>query len=659
MVLGGIAYAVHGVQMRRQATVLRELGRKAAAENDPLRAVEFYKQYLVARPDDPEAYAELAGVYEELAKSRPAFANEAIALLEDKVLSVAPNRHDDRRRLAKLYFQTGKVGAARKNLNELLASGDPAQAADPEIHLLLAHCDRRDNQPAEARKHFEAAVATKRAPVSTALELATILRYEWNTPQAIVDADALMDRAVEERPREINALLARCRYRLAAGDRRGAREDIDAAFRLPGGADDSDILLQLAALSALDDPPFARRLLEKASKAQPDNIVLTLGLCEMMVATNDAVGAQRLLLAAAAKLPDTSPHLLDLGDRLIDLGDAGAALATADRLQNAAAAGYLRGRVNILRGDWPRAIPQLEESLMAVQMNSNLHKKAQLALAVGYGVANDLPNQLKCYEAAWRIDRSSLAAQFGIADTLASLGQTAKAGERYRDLAPKHPQARVRYAQLKFAEVLALPERGRNWDEFERVLGPKPYLPEIGDLVANALFIQNKPADAMQQLATAVEADPKRLATWVSLATMRGIADADAGLKTLDEATKKYGDAVDLRLLRGQLLAKNPKSFDLAAILALAEHAEFMTTDRFRLFAGLADLLSSLNKLAEALPLLVRATAEMPFDLPTRLALFDLANGLLNHEVRDRTLDEIRKLDGADGAVTIVAEVAR
>ena len=660
LALGGVAYAVHGIQMRRQATVLRELGRKAAAENDPLRAVEFYKQYLVAQPDDPEAYAELAGVYDDLAKSKPAFANEAIALLEDKVLSVAPNRHGDRRRLAKLYFQTGKVGAARKNLNELLASGDPAQTADPEIHLLLAHCDRRDNKPAEARMHYEAAIATNRAPVSTPFELATILRYEWNTPQSIVDADAVMDRAVEERPREIDALLARCRYRLAAGDRRGAREDIDAAFRLPGGADDSDILLQLAALSALDDPTFARTLLEKAMKARPDNIVLTLGLAEMMVATNDVAGARQLLLAAAAKLPDSSPHLLDLGDRFIDLGDTGAALATADRLPSAAAAGgYLRGRVDIVRGDWPRAIPQLEDSLMAVQRNANLHKKAYLALAVGHGAANDLPNQLKCYEAAWRIDRSSVAAQFGIADTLASLGQTAKAGERYRDLAPKHPQARVRYAQLKFAEILALPERERKWDEFERILGPTPYPPEIGVVAANALFVQNKPADAMQQLATAVAADPKRLASWVALATMRGIADADAGLKTIDEAVKKYGDAVDLRLLRGQLLAKDPKSFDLAAILALAERAEFPAADRFRLFAGLADVLSSLNKRAEALPLLQRATAEMPFDLPTRLALFDLANGLLNPEVRDRTLDEIRKLDGADGAVTIVAEVAR
>ena len=411
MILGGAGYALHSFQMRRQATVLLEMGRKASADNDPTRAVEFYKQYLAHRPGDVDATAELAGVYEELSKSKAGFAQEAIALLEEKVLGPQPTRHADRLRLAKLYFQTGKTSPARQNLNQLLNSGDPKIVEDPEVHLLLARCDRRENKPDEARKSYEHAIATGQAPASTSLELATFLRYDVASPQSIVDADAAMNRLIERSPQEIDARLARCRYRLRAGDRRGAREDIEHAYNLPGGNADSEIILQLASLTALDDPKFARTLLEQALKNQPDKMALTLGLAEMMIATADEPAARQLLLDSARKLGDDDPYLLDVGDRLIDLKNYDAALIVSARLtgneRTATAAKYLEGRATVLRGDWPRAIPLLEASLPALVRNTNLNKKAHLALALAHGAANDWPNQLRYYEAAWAIDPSS------------------------------------------------------------------------------------------------------------------------------------------------------------------------------------------------------------------------------------------------------------
>ena len=665
LLFGGAAYGLHGYQMRRQAAVLRELGRNSINENEPARAVDFYKQYLVLNPNDLDANSELSAIYEEMAKVKPAYALDAIALLEEKVLSLDPARHEDRRKLAKLYYQIGKFPAARQHLTQLLAANVPTLTNDPELHFLLARCDRLEKKTEEARKGYERSIATKLAPPTTSLELATYLRYELNTPQAIVDADAVMNRLIQEHPQDIESRLVRCRYRLGAGDRRGAREDVELAYNLPGGGTNGEIILQLASLTALDDPKFARTLLEKALKDQPENMVLTLGLAEMMIATNSEAQARQLLLDAARKLPDGDLRLLDVGDRLIDLKNFEAALTTAARLNSderwVLSANYLRGRVNVMRGDWPQAIPLLESALPALQRNTNLNKKALLSLAVGHGAANDLPNQLRCFEAAWNIDPTSVTAQFGVADTLATMGQSAKAADRYRDLASKNPLARVRYAKLKFAEILGQPDRSRNWDEFERVLGPKPYAPEIEVLAANALFLQKKPAEAIQQLSAALVTDPKQVQSWLSLALLRGLQDPDAGLKTLDEAEKKIGDSVDLRLLRAQMVTRDPKSFDLPKLLTLAERGvtEFPPADRFRLYSGLSDLLASLNKRTEALTLLHKATAEMPFDLPTRLALFDLANNPPNPAILEKTLDEIRKLDGADGAVTIVAEVAR
>ena len=663
LVCGGAGYGIHSVQMRRQSTVLLELARAATAENDAIRAVEFYKQYLAMKPDDPDANAELAGLYEELAKSKPAFALEAIGLLEGKVLSLQPARHAERLKLAKLYMQTAKFAAAREHLNQLVASNDPAANADPEVFLLLARCDRHEKKNDDARKRYEKALATGRAPSAASLEMALFLRYDLNAPQSIVEADAAMNLLIQLRPQEIEARLARGRYRLRAGDRRGAREDIEVAYNLPGGAADNDVVLQLASLAASDDPKFARSLLEQALRSQPDNVVLILGLAEMMMATNAEADARQVLLDAARKLNDGDPRLLDIADRLIDVKDFDGALIAANRLalndRGAAAVGYLRGRVHVLRGDWPQAIPELESSLASVRRNANLHKKAYLALALGYGSASDYPNQLRCFEAAWGIDPASATAQFGVAETLAAMGQTAKATEHYRELAGKYPVARLRYARLKFAEIAGRPVRDRNWAEFDRALGPKPYPPDIEVLAANALYLQQKPAEAIQQLTVALALDPKQVQAWHALALLRGLQNRDAGLKTLDEALLKIGDSVDLRLLRAQLLTRGPKSVDLPAVLGLADKAEFPAAEKFRLFGGLADLLVALDKRAEAISMLRKAAAEMPFDLPTRLALFDLANSIPDAGVRDQILEEIRKLDGAAGAVTIVAEVAR
>lgn len=661
--LTGAAYGLHNVQMRRQATLLHELGQKAAADGAPLRAVDFHKQYLALKPDDLDAQSELAGLYEELAKAKPGFAQEAIAILEEKVLNADPARHDDRLKLAKLYFQINKTSAARQHANQLLAA--PVRPLDAEVYLLLARCDRREKKIDDARTKYDRALATKRAPATTYREFAQMLRYEIATPQAIVEADRAMNRLIQDRPADREARVARSQYRLKGGDRRGAREDIEVAFTLAGGAQDVDTVLQFAALTVLDDPKRALELLEDAQRDHPENPQLTLGLAEMLIAGGNIPEARQRLLHAARQKPDGSPALLEIGDRLIDLNDTEAALVCADRLvlgdRNPAGGAYLRGRVAIARGAWPQGVPQLETALPALQRNALLLKKAHLALADGYGAAGDTGLQLRSYEAARTADPNSWAAQFGLADTLVKVGQLAQALNHYRDLAPSYPAARIKFVQLSFAEILGKPDAERNWVEFERILGPKSYAPEIEAIAAQALYVQNKAPEAIRQLDAAIVTDPKRVQAWLTLALLRGLQDVKAGIATLDEAEQKVGENVDLRLLRAQLLLRDPNAKPISAVQNLAERrsADFPTAERGRLWNGLAEMLAGSGANSEAIALLKRSTAESPFDLSSRLMLFDLANALPDAAVRDATLDEIRKLDGLDGAVTIVAEAAR
>ena len=54
-VLAAAGYAVHHVQVRRQASALLDQARRAEAEGDPEKAIELAGLYLKFRPNDEEA----------------------------------------------------------------------------------------------------------------------------------------------------------------------------------------------------------------------------------------------------------------------------------------------------------------------------------------------------------------------------------------------------------------------------------------------------------------------------------------------------------------------------------------------------------------------------------------------------------------------------
>jgi tetratricopeptide (TPR) repeat protein len=659
LVAGGSAYGIHRVQVQRQATGLLEVARAARAERDWSKAADFYRQYTNYRSTDAEGASESADVLKELV-----FANQrrwtVAATAYERVLNLDPDRNADRKNAAVYYLRFGRYGAARKHLETLVKSEDPAYRNDPELYVMLARCDAAERNPAGVAGNLQKAVATGKAQAATYTELAT-LRRNSGSP---LEADHLMNELVAARPKDLEARLARARDRVRSGNRSGAIDDLRVAYNdIPGGKANVEIVLQQAELTAEGDRDAALKIVEAGLAHHPDNPPLKLARAEILNRMGSRAESAILLKETAAKLPDGDPHLLTIGDRLLEQGEPEAAFALAKKLESVPTgslpAKYLFGRIAAKRGDWPGAIPALEASIPAVQSRYDLLFKARSALAGAFAAAGDPQRREENLAAASAIQPQNAAVNLERAGVLVQLGRVPEAMEIYRALSRSHAAARSEIALMKFREILALPDEARNWAEFEALLGPLEELdPALETAYAQSLLGQNQPVAAEKFLASAMERNPKRIESWIAMAELVALTDLDAAWGILDAAERTVGDAVDIRLMRSYLMALT--GANAPTLLKLAEPAASPpAAEAARLERGIASLLASLGHLPEALDLLLKANARQPYDLTGRYSLFDSALRAGAVRYADAAYEEIRKLDGDSGPVATAAGFAR
>lgn len=677
-VLGGIGYAVQTGRNLPTATLAR--ARTAAGERNFADAVRFYDEYLTQyRPKDADAWFELATVYDDYARGSVARPRDAFRLWDASVASYHrglqedPRRHDERRKLARLYLLLQKPESARQEVDLLLK--EETLRSDPDLYEMLADCDGTATTKAKlaSADHLRAAVKTGKAAPGTFLRLASLLRHEVGTPKAQQEADEVMREMVQVWKGDMIALLARARYFTDSGRKLQAREDVSAAYALPGGPQNVDVVLAHADAVAADDLAAARAILAAGVQAHPDNALLGMGLAEVESRGGNKGAAKAQLVAVFDRLPAADPLALEVGDRLLDLGDAETAVRAADRVEAVdelkPLASYLRGRVKLVQGDWPAALPLLRQAVVAIDTSRAVKRKppllfkAYMALGVGYGQANDLRQQEDAYHRAAAADPGSTAARLAWAETLAKLNRTAEASAEYKAAAPNSPAARAQLAGLKLAEGLAAGRGPDRLKEFWGHVGKGPYPPDLAPAVATALAAEGNPDEAEKVLAAAIKEKPTGQA-FVMLAGLKTGQGKDAAFAVLNDADKALGPTADVQLARAAMLAREPKP-DAAAIASLAT-ANVPDADRGRLKVAVGELLLALGHPDRGLPLLNEAADEQKYDLGVRVVLFDWALATKDAQLRDRMLGEIRRLDtdptAADaeagkGGVTLVAEV--
>lgn len=668
-----LAGGVYAVQLNRQAPSLLRLARSASDEKDFRTATRMYDQYLGFRPSDAAVHAELAGVYDEFARTavgRPFEAerlwNQAISEYES-ALSFDSSRTDDRRKLARLYIGLRKYSDGRRHTSLLLNT--PELKSDPELYEFLAVCEQRNHL--EAAKHFRKAIETGKAGSDTYLRLVYLLRRDVNTPAAHAEADDVMRRLVtQDRPNDLDARLARARYYADTNRRAEAQADIRYAFeKLPGGTENVDIILAHADTTAITNLNDARKILQAGLSKKSDHPQLTLGLAEIETRAGERGEAARLLNALAAKLPNSDPVLFDTADRLLDLGDTAAVEPIVAKLTEEptlkSVACYLGGRSKLTSGDWPGALPLLTQAVPAISANPVVKRKPQLlmkaylGLAACYEQANDPEREADAYHKAVTADATSIAARHGLAKAFLKLNRTDDATNVLKGISGQSAVAQTDLARLKLYDALRQPpNNARRFDGFWDLVGRSgPYSADVGAIVANVYLAQGEVGKAEKLLEAAVREKPTA-SVYVSLSAVRSTKGPSEAMAALDEGEKKLGPNADLLLARGVLLARDPVA-NTKAIAALGKTANVPSGDRFKLLTGLADLLMAIGKGAEGVPLLQEAAAERKFDLDVRHTLFDWAALNGDTKLRDETLQDIRRLEGPDGVIGTVAEVSR
>lgn len=658
-VLGGGVFLLNRYQVERQAGSLIERGETAAEKQDWPAAAGHYQTYLNIRPKDTDALARYAEILEEVAKTKPGAVADLIRTYT-RLLAEDSSRTVERRKLARYSVAVRYYSGARTELDRMIAAGP-----DAELYELLATCDEAERKFPEAVGTLRKAITTGKAAPETSLRLALILRNEIKTPEAEEEADQVLNALVAARKDDVRARLTRAHYRAQSGRTNLAREDLEYAFhKIPGGATDPEIVIALAELATSPEQvKSARDALNATAALHPNDVRVRIGLAELQARTNETESAKRNFAAVVKQITQPNAQLFRVADRLLDLGDIATATTQAARFvgEQQYLSDYLNGRAKLSQGEWPDALPLLHRAVAGplTQFKAQ-YLKAQLALAECHKHANNPDARLKAFDTVLAIDPKSVVAQLGRAECLTRTGNMAEAIKALQPHSRDVPAARVELARLHLATQRLRAEADRNWNEFERAIGPEPWTAELAILKATALFLQRRPADGIALLEKLTQSAPDLPAPRIAFATASlAMNKRDAALEILDKAEKDLGDRVDFRLTRAQLMALSATP-NPAAVISLGQNsAKFPQHDRFVLAHGLGEILLALGKPKDAIAAFTRAAAENANDVSVRMLLFDLAVIEKEAALQEQMLTDFDRIEGVDGPTRMIAEVTR
>jgi tetratricopeptide (TPR) repeat protein len=704
LVLGGAVFAVHHFQANSQSAVIKSRAEKAAAaaETDPAQraeAVRLYKQYLKFRPADEAAFQKYANLLFEEAKADPA-QSEGAAAGAEAFLRAFPNHPAERQKLAELYLltrQVGKLTLALQHIEMLFSAPGGEYRTNVEVREMAALCERGLDNLEEAIAHLEAAVATGKAPVPVYV-LAMQLHYaNKKDPKRNVAIDDLLRGLRSGRfEHNLEARVAAARFELAMKNLAPARADLDRAFgRVKGfpdlGGDTSpDALLaqaelELAAIGDADQAPAQRTkaegFLRKGFALDKKNVAVGIKLAEVLAVEGKRDEGVQVLKQTVDALSAVNDYYFQVIDRLLDLGEQelSASLIESKLAPDAGKktiTAYFRGRLAVVKQDWPAALKLFEEAHPNLVRVPEYHKKAMLGLATCYSAMQNPDKQLEYCREALRDDPGYALAVIGEAEALSRMGKHAEALQKFRLIVYEYrlDVYRTELVRLELFAVLTQPgEAGaRDWHRFEESLKfPNPPA-EVHIYQAEALVVRGRAADADKLLRDWLKdhpKDPKAAAVWVALARVGG-GKPDAAASVLEEALKASGDTIEVRLARAGLLVARAKPATPADFEELAAGAEkFSAPDRFRLLFGLG---SAAGRLADRGPdsdqtralrgaavRLLRAAADtQPKDLACRATLLDQALAAGQMDVVEQVLKEMALVEGETGPVGTLGRIA-
>jgi len=641
VVLAGVVFGAHHLQMRRHAGFFLDRAREAAKSESFLTRAEdarkYYEQYLKLKPEDLDAREELGTMLADLGRQDPQLQGFAASHLE-RVVRDDSSRKEARRTLVDLLMFTRHHSQAQKHL-EAMCEEEPENG---ELLRLYAQCQL-------SAADWESATATlmratEKAPDDIeSYELLvrfTLSRTDRGSRESRErEAMAILDKMVEANPDLAKAYTTRGEFLFELGKAEEAKKDVQKAREL-APKDPEVLILGIHSALAEKDVEAARRDAEQLVEVDPKQPMGYDWCSRIAAASGDLDGAIGWLDKGLASTTDAPASQFGLSlakaELLLGSGRAAEAEALIAKLREMARTSYHLARVRYVQAQldyrnksWRKALDEFEAARPALEAS----RDARRQLAEGYVMAADCHRRLddperaqEALERARELGFVSAASQQPMVKVaaLAQRGRTDEAIEECRKVLAAEdapPEARLVLAGLLVQRTLRVEEASkRDWTEadeaIQRAAEALPGDPRVVQLKAQALQSQDRAADAEKALRDAASASLPEWKRWTELLKSVTAAPDDAqAAAALDKAIQEWGkEEKDLTQAK-ELVEKGDRPRAVDALL----RARDSQSGYFDLITALAQMIGGVKDWEKLSGLLDEAEAQAGDDPRLRM----------------------------------------
>ncbi len=534
------------------------------------------------------------------------------------------------------------------------ASPDDARAGQTLATALITR-----GKVDEAKTVLQALLKKHPQQVQAAISLAVVLLQQKQN--AFDEANKIVDAAVAADPQSPAALLARARFKLATGQYKPAREDVEAAEKLnPSDVKsclDLGILLTETGLSQRATTVFDRA--EKMAPADPQ-VYLTRG--QVAIDSGDAsAGAALVDRLLAAPLGERRFDLLPMACELyIAAHRTSDARKLLQQLRQDEASSEVvacnEAAITMAEGQTYQAIQQLEQ----VVRRAPKYARAYLFLSRAQARAQDLGRAADCcrkYLELVGTSPASLNEQLELTNLYARLGRWADAARVAVDaerVGPYKPRAVL--VSIETQGYAARPKGvkpdpamiQRLHERVKQLVAAIPDNPGLQILFGRFTAWAGRQQEAEQLLESIAQKPASRVSALLALVEI----EEEAGLfdqaithckSAIESSNKDQVAEVKVRLIELHLAKGDAATSEkLAEELVSADMGQAGSQNRIRV----AQMFLRKNQRDKARAILVRAIQEDLKDVPARLLLLHLQSAADQNPSRQDIVDQLRQIQG-------------
>jgi len=472
-------YAVHGWQVSRTSASLLQNARAALAAGDTDEAINCFKQYCNSTPNDVNALAEFALLSDDV-RVRPQGGHD-IFLLFERVLRNDQTRDDVRRRVVVVAIELERYSDALAHAKVL----QQTYPKDGVFHYYAGICHENLNNFKRAAELFQAAIDDSPELIESWERLARLKHWEFH---ATDEAEELMQRLVQVNSQEVDAWIARARFRVQINQSEAAGQDIERALDI---ATNEFTVLHAAgevgiarARQAAAEGNFSKgkriaievgTLISRDDQSKENKRKLDL---QRVVLQAEFGSFNRAFVLANSLLDDASSNgKVEIHQLMVEVAIA------HDQIEQARASINQLPRTEITDGQrllveakvaiqdqrWNAAADMLEAARGILADSPKQLQTVDLTLADCLGKIGRLEDQLIAYRRMLKYSPQSVDARRSLAFTLATAGRYPEALAEYRQLI-HIPAVRLELARHLIDYNETIPEVARDWKEVAELL---------------------------------------------------------------------------------------------------------------------------------------------------------------------------------------------